>query len=213
MATRSSYKNPGVGDRFEHLASNDNLFLKMRRDHLEVATHLGNYDESSDSHPILHFYARYADRVARLELNTPFTDWFADGAIFYNTSGLTIRGGHNIWQWMKGPHFGKFDRVPFQHIVTRVFPLLEDFALADGTVISAEQKGFFRVMDEQVANFIPRGRSSYQVCRIPLTDSHKGATASDGIRVCRNLQWIIGPGAEHLLIWEARTWWDTALLL
>jgi hypothetical protein len=127
---------------------------------IELISHKGNYNTVSNKHLILSFYAKYADTVEKLDFNMPFSEWFADNAIFYNSHGNDILGGSDIWKWIKGPHFGAFDRVPIQHIVTRVIPLLEDVTLAGGELLYTSQ-GFYRVFDEQIITFIRKGKSEF----------------------------------------------------
>lgn len=144
---------------------------------------------STTSRPSLSFIRKYTNKVDSLDLSGSFSAWYAPSAIFYNGDGSVYNGGEKIWEWMH-VLFSPFARMEHSVKITRVLDGL-NFAcqICDLLILEAETSFWLKK---------------------PL--------AGEAIRVPRLLMFLVGPaetqgeGTDGLQIWEARAYWDTAVL-
>jgi hypothetical protein len=141
------------------------------------------------SRPSLGFIKKYTSKVDSLDLSGPFSAWYAPGAKFYNGDGSVYDGGQQIWDWMHDL-FSPFAQI--EHVVTTTRVL-------DG-VIAAGKTCDLLVLETE---------TSFRL-KEPLD--------GEAIRVPRLLMFLVGPattqddGTDGLQIWEAKAYWDTAVL-
>ena len=135
------------------------------------------------------FIRSYTGKIDSLDLSGPFSAWYAPSAVFYNGDGKIYDGGRAIWEWMHSL-FGLFAKL--EHLVktTRVL----------GGVNSVGPMCDLFVMETETHFWL----------KAPLD--------GEAIHVPRLLMFLVGPeeiqgeGTDGLQIWEAKAYWDTAVL-
>lgn len=137
----------------------------------------------------LGFIEKYTNQVDSLDLSGSFSAWYAPSAVFYNGDGRVYDGGKNIWEWMR--------------------VLFSPFAKMEHLVKAA------RVLDGL--------NSAGQLCDLLILEAEtsfwlKNPLDGEAIRAPRLLMFLVGPakaqaeGTDGLQIWEAKAYWDTAVL-
>jgi hypothetical protein len=137
------------------------------------------------------FISAYASRVDSMDLSGPYHNWYAPTCNFYNADGAIYKGGEAIWTWMQ-ELFGRFEKVEHKQSKTWV--------LRDVSVGAEEKKGNLVMMDCVTTFWV------------------KGELSGEGIEVPRLLSFVVGKaegemGTDGLQILEAKTWWDSGVLI
>jgi len=137
----------------------------------------------------LSFIQKYTNKVDSLDLSGSFSAWYAPSATFYNGDGSVYDGGKKIWEWM--------------HILFSPFAKMEHLVKIT------------RVLDGL--------NSTGQICDLLILETEtsfwlKKPLDGEAIRAPRLLMFLVGPtttqgeGMDGLQIWEAKAYWNTAVL-
>lgn len=66
-----------------------------------IQTHQGPWDESTRANEALLFMEKYVAKVDSGDLSTPYREWFASDALFYDADDTIYKGGEDVWSFMK----------------------------------------------------------------------------------------------------------------
>jgi hypothetical protein len=144
---------------------------------------------STVSRSSLGFIRKYTKKVDSLDLSGSFSAWYAPSAIFYNGDGSVYDGGKKIWEWMH-VLFSPFAKMDHLVKITRVLDGLN----------SEGQKCDLLILETETSFWL------------------KNPLDGEAIRAPRLLMFLVGPattqgeGTDGLQIWEAKAYWDTAVL-
>lgn len=143
-----------------------------------------------DQRRTLSFIQNYTRKVDSLDLSGPSSSWYAPSAVFYNGDGNIYNGGSTIWDWMHSL-FHPFAKMEHCTRMTRILHNVENSAGNPCDLLILETETTFWL---------------------------KKPIDGEGIRVPRLLMFLVGPaevpgqGTDDMQIWEARAYWDTAVL-
>lgn len=99
---------------------------------LKTFIHTGPFNPSARLHPALSYFESYVRTVDSCVFTGPCTRWYAQSATFHNQD-LTVYGsGSEIWEWMKGPLFGGFEKMEGEVVRILVVELVVELAAEKG---------------------------------------------------------------------------------
>lgn len=161
----------------------------------EVSHFLRSYPPSvepaePDPRGTLSFLQKYTRKVDSLDLSGPSSAWYAPSAVFYNGDSNVYNGGSTIWDWMHSL-FSPFAKMEHSTRMTRVLHNVDNSAGKPCDLLILETETTFWL---------------------------KKPIYGEGIRVPRLLMFLVGSaevngqGTDDMQIWEARAYWDTAVL-
>jgi len=164
-------------------------FQAIERYALEEQRDTATADALADADKSLSFIRKYTNKVDSLDLSGPSSAWYAPSAIFYNGNGNIYNGGKAIWEWMHGL-FSPFARI--QHLIksTRVL---------SGMQYGGEGRNLL-ILETETSFWLKK----------PLD--------GEAMLVPRLLTFLVGPteahdeGTDGMQIWQAKAYWDTAVL-